>query len=65
MHARQREDVLMKTLIGLLALGIWIWFWHPEWIPVILFLGGIILVILVFLACFCYGIEMLRLFFKI
>ena len=55
----------MKTLIGLLALGIWIWFWHPEWIPVILFLGGIILVILVFLACFCYGIEMLRLFFKI
>lgn len=55
----------MKTLIGLLALGIWIWFWHPEWILTILILGAIIFVILFFLACFCYGVEMIRLFFKI
>ena len=55
----------MKTLIGLLALGIWIWFWHPEWVPAILILGVVIFVILAVLACFCYGIEMLRLFFKI
>ena len=55
----------MKTVIGLLALGIWIWFWHPEWLPAILLLGVIVFVILAVLACFCYGVEMLRLFFKI
>ena len=55
----------MKILIGILALGIWIWFWHPEWIPAIMVFGGVILVILVLLAFFCYGVEMLRLFFKI
>ena len=55
----------MKILIGLLGLGIWIWFWHPEWLPAILLLGGIVFIILALLACFCYGVEMIRLFFKI
>ena len=63
--ARQQGGVLMKTVIGLLALGIWIWFWHPEWLPAILLLGVIVFIILAVLACFCYGVEMIRLFFKI
>ena len=62
---RQQEGVLMKTLIGILVLGIWVWFWHPEWLPIILFFGVIIFIILAVLACFCYGVEMIRLFFKI
>ena len=55
----------MKTVIGLLALVIWIWVCHPEWLPGIVVLGGIVLVFLVVAACFCYGVEMLRLFFKV
>ena len=55
----------MKTLIGLIAFVIWIWFWHPEWVPGLLVLGGLALIVLTLLACFCYGVEMLRLFFKI
>lgn len=55
----------MKTAIGILALGIWIWVCHPEWIPAIVILGGVILFLLFLFACFCYGVEMLRLFFKI
>ena len=55
----------MKMLIGFLALGIWIFFRHPEWIPAILLLGGIAFGVLAVLACFCYGVSMLRLFFKI
>ena len=62
---RRREDVPMKTVIGLLVVGIWIWCCHPEWIPALLLLGTLLLIGLFLLACFCYGVSMIRLFFEI
>ena len=56
---------MVKAVIGFLALAIWIIFWHPEWLPLILLVGAVVFVALALLACFCYGVSMLRLFFKI
>ena len=53
---------MVKALIGFLALAIWIIFWHPEWLPLILLIGAVVFVALALLACFCYGVSMLRLF---
>lgn len=55
----------MKTVIGLIVVGIWICCCHPEWLPALLLLGALVLVVLFLLACFCYGVSMLRLFFQI
>ena len=55
----------MKTVIGLIIVGVWICCWHPEWIPALLLLGTLLLIFLFLLACFCYGVSMLRLFFKV
>ena len=56
---------MVKAVIGFLVLAVWIIFWHPEWLPLILLVGAIVFVALALLACFCYGVSMLRLFFKI
>ena len=61
----------MNKFIGFLTLaGVGLYFWskNPQITPLVLGLlsvGGVILGFLVFLALVCYGIQMLRLFFKI
>ena len=61
----------MHKFIGFLTLGgvgLYYWSKNPQITPLILGLltiGGVILCVLVFLALVCYGIQMLRLFFKI
>ena len=61
----------MNKFIGFLTLagaGLYFWSQNPQTTPLFLGLlavGGVLLAILAFLALVCYGVQMLRLFFKI
>ncbi len=56
---------MMKFWIGAAILYGGCYFFCPALFPVLLIGTGIVLAVLIFWACVCYGISMIRLFFKI
>lgn len=54
----------MKFFVGLCATGALLYFFLPELFFLLLSVAPVIIGILVFWAIVCYGIQMIRLFFK-